>query len=93
MPSLLRELRSEIKTVKGDAVRRVQMEVFDLDDDAQFEKFAKGESRQLKIYGTDKYTTYDPMKRIGVAISKMGASKAISVGAYAFALSQLDSKK
>ncbi len=93
MPSLLGQLRSEIKTVKGDAVRRVQMEVFDLDDDAQFEKFAKGESRQLKIYGTDKYTTYDPMKRIGVAISKMGASKAISVGAYAFALSQLDSKK
>ena len=33
---------------------------------------------------------YDPQKRIGVMISKLGASKAISVGAYAFALSQLD---
>ena len=34
--------------------------------------------------------TYDPQKRIGVMISKIGASKAISVGAYDFALAQLD---
>ena len=31
-------------------------------------------------------------KRIGVTISKLGASRAISVGAYAFALSQLDAQ-
>lgn len=30
------------------------------------------------------------MKRIGVTFSKLGASKAISVGAYAFALSEID---
>jgi hypothetical protein len=33
---------------------------------------------------------YDPMKRIGVTITEIGASQAISAGAYAFALSQLD---
>ena len=31
-----------------------------------------------------------PQKRTGVMISKLGASKAISVGAYAYALSRLD---
>ena len=36
---------------------------------------------------------YDPQKRIGVAISKLGASKAISTGAYTFALNQLDKIK
>ena len=30
------------------------------------------------------------MKRTGIAISKLGASKAISIGAYTYALSQLD---
>ena len=30
------------------------------------------------------------MKRTGVMISKLGASKAISIGAYTFALSQID---
>ena len=41
----------------------------------------------------DEKIIYDPQKRIGVAISKLGASNAISVGAYAFALSQLDAQK
>ena len=30
------------------------------------------------------------MKRIGVTFSRLGASKAISAGAYAFALSKID---
>ena len=44
------------------------------------------------IPGTDIQVIYDPMKRLGVVFSEIGASKAISAGAYAFALSQLDSK-
>ena len=47
---------------------------------------------QMKVYGTDRYVAYDPQKRIGITISKLGASQAISVGAYAFALSHLDAQ-
>lgn len=90
MPSLLAELRSKMKTLGGEELNRVQMKVYDLDDEAQFAEFARGEQRELKVYGSDKTVSYDPQKRIGVAISKMGASKAISVGAYTFALDQLD---
>ena len=57
---------------------------------AEFVNFAKGEARKLKIYGSDDEVVYDPQKRIGVMRSKIGASKAISLGAYAFALSELD---
>ena len=39
--------------------------------------FAKGDQRALKVYGTDRYVAYDPQKRIGVMISKLGASNAI----------------
>lgn len=90
MPSLLAELRSKMKTLGGEELNRVQMKVYDLDDEDQFAEFARGEQRELKVYGSDKTVSYDPQKRIGVAISKMGASKAISVGAYTFALDQLD---
>lgn len=90
MPALLAQLRSKMKTLGGDELNRVQMKVYDLDDDAQFAEFARGEQRELKVYGSEKTVAYDPQKRIGVAISKMGASKAISVGAYTFALDQLD---
>lgn len=92
LPALLKELRDDLSTLKGETVRKVQMEVFDLEDPQEFEKFAKGNSRQIKVRGTDKYVEYDDMKRIGVTFSKLGASKAISVGAYAYALSQIDNE-
>lgn len=90
MPSLMQVLRGRIATLSGETLDRLQMKVFDLDDDAQFAEFARGQQRQLKIYGSEIEVTYDPLKRIGITISKMGASKAISIGAYAFALNQLD---
>ena len=90
MPGLLKSLRSKISTLSGDELNRVQMKVYDLDSDEEFAEFARGEQRYIKVYGTDREVAYDPQKRIGVAISKMGASKAISTGAYTFALDQLD---
>lgn len=90
LPPLIGELRKEFATLGGDSVRRVQMEVFNLDDDTEFERFAKGNSKLIKVRGTDITVEYDNMKRIGVTFSKLGASKAISAGAYAFALSKID---
>lgn len=92
LPSLLKELRSELATLGGDSVRRVQMEVFYLDDPKEFEIFAKGNTKTIIINGTNLSVEYDSMKRIGVTFSKLGASKAISAGAYSFALSKIDEK-
>lgn len=90
LPSLLKELRSDLATLGGDRVKRVQMEVFNLDDPIEFERFAKGNSRMIPIKGTDKTVEYDDMKRIGITFSRLGASKAIAAGAYVFALTELD---
>lgn len=90
LPSLINELRSEFATLGGDSVRRVQMDVFNLDDPDEFARFAKGNTKTISVRGTNKTIEYDDMKRIGVTFSKLGASKAISAGAYAFALSQID---
>ena len=90
MPALLEEMRGTVRTLSGDTLQRVQMKVYNLEDDAEFEAFAKGDARKIKIYGSKETVTYDPQKRIGVMIDKIGTSKAISVGAYDFALDQLD---
>ena len=93
MPSLLEEMRSKLRTLGGDEVNLVQMKVYDLENNDEFELFAKGETKKVKVYGEDRYVDYDCQKRVGIAISKLGASKAVSVGAYAFALSELDKKQ
>lgn len=90
LPSLLEVLRSSYATLGGDKVKRVQMEVLDLDNPAEFETFVRGNKRSLTVRGTNLTVEYDDMKRIGVTFSRLGASRAISAGAYAFALSQLD---
>ena len=92
MPSLLQAMRSKIHTLSGEELGRLQVNVYDLDNDEEFLRFAKGQARNLKVFGSDKEVTYDPEKRIGVMISHIGTSKAISIGAYDFALSQLDEK-
>lgn len=90
LPSLISELRSNLATLGGDKVRRVQMEVFNLDDDSEFDSFARGNRRSLTIRGTNLTVEYDDMKRVGITFSRLGASKAISAGAYAFALTMID---
>ncbi len=90
MPSLLAELRSTLSTLGGESVNRVQMEVFNLDDQDEFKAFVSGGSKLLKVHGTDKYVTYNDKKRVGIAFSSIGASKAISLGAYNYALSEID---
>jgi len=90
MPALLEEMRGTVQTLSGDTLGRLQMKVYNLDDEAEFAAFARGEARELQVYGCGKTVCYDPQKRTGVCIGRMGTSKAISVGAYDFALSQLD---
>ncbi|MBQ6694413.1 MAG: ROK family protein [Bacteroidaceae bacterium] len=90
MLALLNEMRSKLHTLGGDEVNLVQMKVYDLDNAEEFALFAKGEVSTVKVYGSERTVEYDTQKRVGIAISRMGASQAICMGAYSFALSELD---
>ncbi len=60
-----------------------------LDDEAELEQFLKDETSEIKVPMTDKTITYQSHKRVGVAMSKIGAAEAISIGAYVFAIDNL----
>jgi hypothetical protein len=83
-------MRSKIRTLDGKELGRIPMKVYDLDNEAERAEFIKGEQQKMKIYGSEIEVDFDPQKRIGLAVSKLGAGKAIAIGAYAFALDQLD---
>jgi len=89
-PAILEVMRSKIHTLEGKELGRIPMKVYDLDNEEEFADFVKGEQQKMKIYGSEIEVDFDPQKRIGVTVSKMGAGKAIAIGAYAFALDQLD---
>jgi len=89
-PAILEVMRSKIRTLDGKELGRIPMKVYDLDNEDEFAAFVKGEQQKMKIYGSEIEVDFDPQKRIGVTVSKLGAGKAIAIGAYAFALDQLD---
>ena len=89
-PSILEVMRSKISTLDGKELGRIPMKVYDLDNEDELAEFIKGEQQKMKIYGSEIEVDFDPLKRIGVTVSKLGAGKAIAIGAYAFALDQLD---
>ncbi|MDR2979885.1 MAG: ROK family protein [Bacteroidales bacterium] len=92
LPSLFKVLDSKIGTMKGETLNRLQFEVYNLDDDQEFSQFAQGKSIEIKIFGSDDMAIFDPQKRIGLAVSKLGTSQATALGAYAYALHSIDSQ-
>jgi glucokinase len=56
-------------------------------------KFPAGAQRALTAAGSRKTSGYDPEARIGVAISKIGTSNAISLGSYDYALNHIGINK
>ena len=69
---------------------RLTQKIYNLDNSTDLEEFSKGSVTQITIPGSTKTVTYDPVARIGFGFSQIGTSKAISIGAYAYALSQID---
>ena len=90
MPFLIDEMKSHFIMQNGSLLRRLIADVYNLEDYSDMKNFVRSESREIPVYGTDKKIKYDPSQKIGIGISKIGTSKAIAIGAYSFALDQLD---
>ena len=90
MTTLINELNSKFILENGHEINRLDMKVFNLEDDSDLKMFIKGEEKEISVPGSEEKIVYDPLKKTGVGISKIGTSKATSIGAYAFALSMMD---
>jgi glucokinase len=92
LPYLVQEMNSHYVKPNGTTFRRLIANVYNLEDRNELQKFLQGSTKEIAVYGTGKKIKYDPEMRIGVGISKIGTSKAISLGAYAFALNSIDNQ-
>lgn len=90
MPYLVEEMNGMYTSPGGSKFHRLAAKVYNLENVAERENFVRGLTKEIAVYDTDRKVKYDPEMRIGVGISKIGTSKAIAIGAYAFALSTLD---
>ena len=91
LPRLVEEMNGRFERPDGSTFRRLVANVYNLEDPRALDQFLRGSQKEVTVYGTSRKVSYDPEMRIGVGISKIGTSKAIALGACAFALSSLDS--
>jgi glucokinase len=89
---MVAEMNSSFRTMDGKTVRRLAHQVFNLENDKELNLFLQGSEREIDIPGGLGKVKYDPVARLGVGISKIGTSRAIALGAYAFALHKLDER-
>jgi len=91
LPALVAEMNRELHSVTGrGTVPRTELTVFNLEDPGQKAAFLQGQATEIEVPRSGRKVPFDPQKRIGVAISKLGAARAVALGAYAYALDQLD---
>lgn len=89
LPALLKEMRGVRETMAGATIPRLQMEFYNLEEECERAEFVMDESDKIQIPGGDGVACYNMKKKTGVMISKLGTNRAVSLGAYYFALSRL----
>lgn len=88
-PEMLGYLNGSISDLKGNKLSRLVMKVWDLENKSTLDSFIHGQNKQVKVPFSGKQLNYDPLKRTGVGLSRLGTSNAIAQGAYGFALNAL----
>jgi glucokinase len=89
MPALLKEMRSNFTNYTNNTYPRLVQRVCNLEDADDLNVFIHGETKNIPIPGTSRVQQYDALKRLGVAFSNIGTSKAIALGAYNYAINKL----
>ncbi len=89
-PSMLAELESFYSAYNGSSYPRLVQKIFYLDDQEIVKQFLHWEKKTITVPETNESLPYLPEARLPIGTSKIGTSKAASLGAYAFALKTLD---
>lgn len=88
-PEMLKQLNGSYSNTNGSPVKRLESQVINLDHENALSEFVKSNKVVVKLPFSDKYVHYNPTKWVGAGTSVLGTSKAIALGAYAFALNKL----
>ncbi len=93
MPGIMHEMQRQVSTFGGASFPCLQMEVFNLEEKEGLAAFLTERDTLVKVPFSDRRVPYIAHRKVGIAVSSLGASRAISLGAYAFALSKLDNSE
>lgn len=89
LPALIGELNGSLDRLSGGKVPRLELSAFNLEDEEERRRFVSSRAREVRVPGSNRTVLYEPEKRTGVGLSRLGTSRAVALGAYAWALKRL----
>ncbi|TLX71176.1 ROK family protein [Labilibacter sediminis] len=88
MPEVMSVLRGTFENKQNRLVHGAYL----LDNEDEKDTFYTSGAKTINIPFSEKTKSYDPEQKVAIATSKLDASDAIAMGAYAYALNMLDKK-
>ena len=88
MPMLMKKLNEPYRA-NGNVIPRMETEAFNLEEEADRIRFTEKTGKMIQVPFSDQQVWYEPSKRVGVGITRLGTSSAVAIGAYAYAMNQL----
>lgn len=89
LQQMVDEMNFAFKELSGDDLPRMEIFAYNLKNDDCSKDFYGDDSKQIQVPFSNRHVNYNPIKKIGVGVSKLGTSRAVAIGAYAFALNEL----
>jgi Transcriptional regulator/sugar kinase len=90
MPKLIASLNEPFVDLNNHKVSRMEIDAFNLQNETDLIRFTEKTGKMVKVPFSNNEVWYDPIKRIGVGITKLGTSSAVAIGAYAYAMHELN---
>jgi glucokinase len=90
LQKLVDEMNASFRSIDGHDLPRLEITALNLENPKELERFLENKSVEIKVPFTDKTVIYNPTRYIGVGVSRLGTSRAVSIGAYAYALAELE---
>jgi glucokinase len=89
MNKLVYEMNAAFTEIGGSSLSRLEINAYNLEDEKSFEDFCRNTTSTVQVPFSKQMVDYDPVKKIGVGLSRLGTSRAVAIGAYTFALNEL----
>jgi len=90
MKRLVHEMNAPYDTPFGGCVPRFESRALNLDDPEELATFLHGDLRELRVPLSSRAILHDATKAVGVGVTRLGTARAVSIGAYALALTRMD---
>lgn len=86
---LVDEMNEKFKTLAGEPLDRMEVFALNLESETGLAEFVRNRSVEIPVPFSNRKVIYDPSRYVGVGVSRLSTSRAVSVGAYAYALNHL----